>query len=167
MEISRIDDAIDMFCKSKELGILRDYLFSALVLDSKSFIINNGDYRVENKVDLGHGMFAIEQKYKLDNSGIFESHRKYVDFQLIISGVECMEVGNIDSFNIKCDYDEVKDITLFDAKRDVSKIILYPRDLLVLFSNDIHRGGLVVNKNLDVIFKSVVKVPKSILKFRF
>lgn len=167
MEISKIDYAIDMFSKSKALCELKDYLFTVINIDSNNLVLNDGDLRVERKIDLSYGMFAIEQKYRLNDKCIFESHREYVDFQLVISGIEAIEVGDIDSFDIRDDYDCNKDVTLFDQKREVSKIIAYPRDLIVFFPNDIHRCGLKTNNHCDVVFKSVVKVPYSLLKFRF
>ena len=168
VKISKIDYAIDMFSKSEALVILRDYLLSVLDCDGENLILDNCNLRVERKIDLGYEMFAIEQKYRLNDECIFESHRKYIDFQLIISGVECIEVGDRDSFDIKNEYDLNKDITLFNQRREVSRMIVYPRDLVVFFPNDVHRCGLKVGQiHSNLIFKSVVKVPCSLLKFRF
>ncbi|HET7536223.1 MAG TPA: YhcH/YjgK/YiaL family protein, partial [Candidatus Didemnitutus sp.] len=49
------------------------------------------------KIDLGGGTFAIEQVYqaKPRTEGFFESHRKYVDVQVIVEGIEAMEVEDI------------------------------------------------------------------------
>src|SRR5437660_855393 len=49
------------------------------------------------KVDLGGGVFAMEQVYetKPRADGFFESHRKYVDLQVIVAGEELMEVIDV------------------------------------------------------------------------
>ena len=49
------------------------------------------------KHDLGGGVFAIEQAYesKPRAEGFFESHRKYLDIQVVVTGRETMELADL------------------------------------------------------------------------
>lgn len=142
------------------------YMFNAINKDSNiyrrilSLCCDNG--RVEQKFDLGSGVVAIEQSYKLNDNGIFESHKKYVDFQLIINGSECMKIGFEQCFRSINTYDDNKDMINYDAIKNVSSLNLYENNLLVLFPEDIHAGGFKLNDN--IVFKSVLKVPLSLLR---
>ncbi|WP_181881786.1 YhcH/YjgK/YiaL family protein [Helicobacter sp. MIT 14-3879] len=169
LEINNIEY---MFNTNKKLHTLYNYLYSAL--DKSSSIYsrilsldckNHRDYRVEQSIDLGSNILAIEQSYTLSNGGLFESHRKFVDFQLIVYGSECMEIGFASSFNTINDYDESKDLINYNCISKVSKINLYAYNILVLFPSDIHRGGLKLEN--DIVFKSVLKVPISLVKPKF
>lgn len=157
-----------MFNKSESLQILYRYLLEAL--DSSSIIYNRivsldckGD-RIENKIDLGFGMVAIEQSYKL-NGGRFESHKQFIDFQLMIRGAEYMEFGDISDFEIDTKYDANKDLILYHHRSEVSKMLLQSGKIAVFFPYDVHCGGIIAN--CDIVYKSVVKVPSKLLKFCF
>ena len=157
-----------MFNRSKALESLYRYLLESLDsnLDIYRRIVSLDckNDRVENKIDLGFGMIAIEQSYKL-NGGNFESHNKYIDFQLMIKGAEYMEFGNVNDFNISSKYDENKDVILYHQNNNVSKILLKEKTLVVFFPYDVHRGGL--RDSFDVVYKSVIKVPHTLLNFYF
>lgn len=155
----------NMFVKSDALKALYKYLTSVFDTDiyERILALKNESQRVESKYDLGYEMFAIEQFYN-GSYTCFESHEKYIDFHVLVSGLECIEVGNSFSFEIKNNYSSKLDAAFYNKKREVSKILLYPMDLVVLFPHDIHSCSSAEGGD---IFKSVVKVPKELLKFRF
>lgn len=157
-----------MFNKSEALQVLYKYLSESLDsnLDTYKRITNLDckNDRIENRVDIGFGMIAIEQSYKV-NDGNFESHNKYIDFQLMIKGAEYMEFGSINDFEISSEYDENKDVIFYHKNNNTSKILLKENTLAVFFPYDVHRGGLRVD--CDIVYKSVIKVPHKLLKFYF
>src|SRR5688500_5763590 len=53
--------------------------------------------RATERIELADGAFAIEQVYrtKLRADGFFESHRKYIDVQVVLEGEERIEVEDI------------------------------------------------------------------------
>ena len=124
--------------------------------------LNCGDSRVEKTIDLGDDIRAIEQSYVLQNSGIFEAHRAFVDFQFVAKGSEIMKVGFGGAFEPINEYDATKDCQHFTAFSTPSSIALYENALLILTPNDIHAGGFELDSK--VVFKSVLKVPTSLLK---
>ncbi len=170
--IANVNDISLMFKRTNALNVLWEYLHNAIDINSAIYKrilgLDCSNGRVEAKFDLGFGMCAIEQSYVLGGDICFESHKKYVDFQLVVFGSECMQVGQICSFIPKMQYNITKDVILYDnvesnvqdSTMDLSRIssmILYPQTLLVLFPSDIHAGGIKVAS--DIVFKSVIKVP--------
>ena len=135
-------------------------------LDSATYArileLNCGDLRIESSVDLGSGIRAIEQSYRLQNSGVFEAHRAFVDFQFVVRGSEIMKVGFKSAFAPINEYDYANDRQNFTALKSPSNIALYENALLILTPKDIHAGGFALDS--AVVFKSVLKVPTKLLK---
>lgn len=167
--LGNLYDFESMFNKSEALQILYNYLLDAM--NENSYIhhriinLNCNDTRVENKIDIGFGIIAIEQSYKLGNGGEFESHNNFVDFQLLISGSEYMEFGSIRDFDIASDYDITRDVIFYHKHLNVSKALLNRGSIIVFFPYDVHRGGILFSD--DIVYKSVIKVPSKLLKFCF
>lgn len=141
-------------------------MISAYFADSANITrilsLNCGGGRAESSLDLGNGIRAIEQSYILQNSGIFEAHREFVDFQFVAKGSEIMKVGDFSAFAAINEYDSTKDFQNFVPLKSPSKIALYENSLLILTPNDIHAGGFALDS--ASVFKSVLKVPTSLLK---
>lgn len=167
--IGKYNSLKSMFYKTPALNDLSLYLSQAL--DSSSEIYRRIlEVNGESKTELGHGIFAIEQKYGLKDQkqAFFESHLKYVDFQLIVHGEEFFLLGDRTSFNEKERRIE-SDLIVYEANFMASQIYLKAGDLAVFFENDVHSGGLALS-GLEVskmVYKSVVKVPKELLKLKF
>ena len=138
-----------------------DYFLDSATME-RILSLNCGDLRVENSVDLGSGIRAIEQSYRLQNSGIFEAHREFVDFQFVAQGSEIMKVGSESAFEPINEYNATKDCQNFVPLKSPSQIVLYENALLILTPKDIHAGGFALDSR--VVFKSVLKVPTKLLK---
>lgn len=121
-----------------------------------------GNSRIEKSVDLDNKITAIEQSYMLKNSGTFEAHRKFVDFQFVLKGSEIMKIGFANAFSAINEYNATKDVQNFTPFLTPSSIALYENALLILTPHDIHAGGFTLDSK--VVFKSVLKVPTSLLK---
>lgn len=124
--------------------------------------LDSANNRAEFEVALKGGIRAIEQSYKLMDDGIFESHKKYVDFQFVARGSEVMKVGFMSNFVALDRYDEKNDVINYTAIAAPSLVRLYEGDLLILAPRDIHAGGF--KSQSEVVFKSVLKVPLDLLK---
>lgn len=122
--------------------------------------------RVELSYPLSNGARAIEQTYYLKDSkeAFYETHRLFVDFQLVVMGYEYMQFGDIDHFEVQQDYDANRDLTVHKKRPELtySQIILRAGDLAIFFPHDVHAGGLepyVSNPTQCKVKKSVIKVP--------
>lgn len=114
------------------------------------------------KIELGGGVFAIEQVYqtKPRSEGFFESHRKYVDVQVIVEGVEAMEVEDTSRLSITQPYLAERDLIKYADTISASRLLVRAGDAAIFFPVDGHMPGLRVAAESAVLArKTVVKVP--------
>jgi YhcH/YjgK/YiaL family protein len=110
--------------------------------------------------DISEGTFALEQVYltKPRNQGVYESHRKYVDVQVIVAGEEFMEVTHPDTLTIRDAYNPDRDATFYLDATHGSRLHLRPGDAAIYFPDDAHHGALPV-AGPQLVRKVVLKVP--------
>jgi len=87
-----------------------------------------------------------------------ESHQKYVDFQLIVEGIEEMHYIDTSKLTVDAPYDKSKDLSTYKPHSHTSKFLLESGDLAVFFPEDGHIG-LSMYKEPSLIRKVVIKVP--------
>jgi len=113
-----------------------------------------------HRVELADGAFAIEQVYRSRprSEGFFESHRKYIDVQLVVAGEEWMEVEDLARLKATQAYDPDRDLILFADPPTASRLLVRAGDGAVFFPEDGHMPTLCVSAPA-LVRKSVVKVP--------
>lgn len=105
-----------------QLNIVKEYICEALNPQSEihkrisTLQIPQSQDRIEVSYPLELGIRAIEQSYYLKSAknAFFETHRAYLDFQLVISGYEYMCIGDKDTFDVKIPYDEARDLIVYE-----------------------------------------------------
>jgi biofilm protein TabA len=112
------------------------------------------------RIELTDGAFAIEQVYpaKLRPEGFFESHRKYIDVQVIVAGEEAMEVDDISRLVISEAYNPERDFVKYADTAAASRLMLRTGDTAIFFPVDGHMPGLK-SAGPVLVRKTVVKVP--------
>lgn len=113
------------------------------------------------RVELANGLFAIEQVYrsKPRAEGFFESHRKYIDIQVVLAGEEFMEVTEIGHLPVKTAYDADRDVIIYADYRGASVLRFQAGEAGVYFPVDGHMPGLMGASGAQLVRKTVVKVP--------
>lgn len=113
------------------------------------------------RVELAGGCFAIEQAYdsKLRAESFFESHRKYIDIQVVIAGEEVMELADIARLPVRQPYDAERDVIIYADYAEASLLRLKAGEAAVFFPVDGHMPGLRAGANATAVRKTVVKVP--------
>jgi len=113
------------------------------------------------RIELGHGAYAIEQVYasKPRAEGFFESHRRYIDVQVIVEGCEQMEVVDVARAVVRDPYNEERDFLIYQDAHDASVVKLRAGEVAVFFPVDIHMPSLRLGAAAVVVRKTVVKVP--------
>ena len=114
------------------------------------------------KKDLGQGIFALEQIFETKEikDCFYESHKKYVDIQIMLEGYEIMHLFDISSDKASfLSYDEQTDFCIYDVKNEiVTSLFMTPGDTYVFFPNDGHLG-MLKNNDKSFVKKTVIKVP--------
>ncbi|MGL2721901.1 YhcH/YjgK/YiaL family protein [Helicobacter pylori] len=165
-----------LFKKTQALEILHEYLKEVMQKGSgANQRVLNLATNTEFQVPLGHGIFSIEQSYCLEHAkeskkGFFESHKKYVDFQLVVKGVEGAKVVDISRAMVKTPYDEKKDLIVYEPAAEVSFLRLHAGMLAIFFESDAHALRFYEESfekyRAEPIFKAVVKAPKGLIKLK-
>lgn len=146
--------------KKSQLIHVFDYLDSALDESNEVHkrILSNSEPSFL-LVDLDDGCVALEQVFYTKSRAdcFFESHKKYIDFQLLLSGQEQMELIDKDKLEFE-KYDEYKDFIFYGNTDEATKLVMNKEDLAIFFPDDAHMG-LPLFKEKQLVYKTVVKVP--------
>ena len=116
---------------------------------------------VTERVELEGGAFALEQVYQArPRAEVFlESHRKYIDVQVIVSGAERMEVQDITRLSESQAYLEERDLIKYVDSTDTSHLAMTLGNVAIFFPSDGHLSALLPTVGPVLVRKSVVKVP--------
>ena len=116
---------------------------------------------VTERVELEGGAFALEQVYqaKPRPEVFLESHRKYIDVQVIVAGAERMEVQDIARLTISQAYLEERDLIKYVDTADTSHLVMTPGNVAIFFPVDGHLSTLLPVMGQVLVRKSGVKVP--------
>ena len=108
---------------------------------------------------LGDALFAMVQEYDTKESSAcrFEGHRRYIDVQYIISGVEGMNVMEKSRAEAVTEYDHQTDVTFFAPAEDTTLLTVRGGEFALFYPHDIHRPGVAVEVPAPVR-KIVVKI---------
>ncbi|MDO4639169.1 MAG: YhcH/YjgK/YiaL family protein [Leptotrichia hongkongensis] len=123
--------------------------------ENKILSLVNGSYDVGyNNIKMNLGKYFT----KKENDKFWESHKKYLDVQIMINGTEKVAINDIRDMEVKS-FDEEKDLTILEGDKAFD-IIMKTGDVLVFFPNDVHKPELNVSENDDSgnIRKIVTKV---------
>ncbi len=104
----------------------------------------------------GKNVYVLVQEYtsKLKEQGKWEAHRRYVDLQYIVSGVEKMGFASLDRMKLG-DYNPDKDFQALSGEGVF--LPLGPGDFMLLWPQDAHMPGMAAESPVPVK-KVVVKI---------
>lgn len=137
-------------------GAVRDciYKLSNMIHDSliKERVRKAVDYIVGiDKNVLKGGRYEVDENFyfnvqeyetKEENECRLESHRKYVDIQYIIEGVEQIDTAYTESLKVDVPYNSESDIIFWEDTPDVMNNILTKGSIAVFYPNNAHRPGM-------------------------
>jgi biofilm protein TabA len=110
---------------------------------------------------VGDSVYLLIQEYltKPVSEKRWESHQRYIDIQILISGTEYMGYAPTASLTIKDEYNETKDVTFYqDLPPGPSSAILVPAlSFAVFYPHDAHKPGVHLAME-SAVKKAVIKV---------
>lgn len=115
---------------------------------------------VTERVELSGGAFGLEQVYnpKARPEGFFESHRRYIDVQVVVEGEELMEVEDITRLKPSEPFNAERDLAKYSDTTVASVLRMRAGDAAVFFPQDGHMPSLRWRAE-GLVRKTVVKVP--------
>lgn len=138
----------------------KQYHLNQVAWDKAFAYLKNTDLkalRTGRHVIDGNNVYAIvtEAPTKDYDKTAFESHRKYIDLQYVISGEEKMAKAPLASVTVNKPYDEAADIAYYTGE---GKMYTVPAATFMLFfPSEAHRPNITPGGN-KVVKKIVVKV---------
>lgn len=113
------------------------------------------------RVELTAGVYAMEQVYgtKPRPEGVFESHRKFIDLQVLLEGEEILEVIDLARVTVRQAYDAEKDYALYADHAEGSRLRLRAGEAAVFYPVDVHMPSLRCGAAAVRVRKTVVKIP--------
>lgn len=172
-EVIAVCDYISPF-KGGE-GAVRDFVEYLILLNStgryssslEDRCLNAADYLSQLKneeltlgrhdVDEDFFYNVIEYDTTDDADKLYESHRQYVDIQLVLSGEEIIQVVDVNNLQLKQLYDSSRDFALYKSSDHAASIVLRPRSVMILYPKDAHRS-MSIKGRVSRILKIVGKV---------
>ena len=114
---------------------------------------------VTDRHDLAGGAFALEQAYlsKPRAEAFLESHRKYIDVQVVVVGEEIQEVVDIVRMIVDAPYNPERDLVKYHDFKDTSWLSARDGVVGIYFPVDGHISRAIAQPVL--VRKTVVKVP--------
>jgi biofilm protein TabA len=112
------------------------------------------------RIDLSGGAFALEQAYqtKVRSEGFFESHRAFIDVQVIVEGEELIEVSDVNRLKVTEDFTPARDLIKYELANAASVLRISAGQAAVFFPIDGHMPSLALALP-GLVRKTVVKVP--------
>lgn len=138
------------------------YVEDLLRADSPARLRLRGIAKGESqKIELAGGAFAIEQVYetKARADGFFESHRKYIDVQVVVEGEELMEVVDASRIATRGEFSADRDFQAYEDCTATSQFRVMPGEATIFFPVDVHMPTLRTGPSPVLVRKTVVKVP--------
>ncbi len=113
-----------------------------------------GTYEVDGK-----RLYYMVQRYNTKPAAErrFESHRKYADIQVVLSGREIMGYHHVPGLEVTSPYDEAKDIMFFGMPSDYIELKVGTGEFVVLFPDEGHMPQVQMGSPTQVV-KIVFKV---------
>ena len=130
--------------------------------DNIKEFIKNIDKDIElGRYELDNGAYDNVEQYltKSVSEGKFESHKKYIDIQLLLSGSEKIYYNYDINLPQLEPYNENKDITFYET--EVSKsdyVTLDGTNFMLIFPHELHAPQIMA-KTQQKVKKVVVKLP--------
>ena len=101
-----------------------------------------------------------EYKTKLHENCKLEAHKKYIDIQLLFSGVEELDYTSLDGLTVSEPYDETRDIMFFaSTDRVLNKVVLESGKFVLLYPHEAHQPQMAYKNVPSGVKKVVVKIP--------
>ena len=159
MIFTNINDKLQNSSLTKDIQFCIDY---AGKNREKILSLENGSYDVDyNGIKMNVGKYFT----KKEEDKFWESHKKYLDVQIMIDGSERVAINDIRNMREKS-FDSERDLVILEGNK-LFDIVIENGDVLVFFPNDVHKPELDIfnseneekcEDNKKIVTKVVFKI---------
>lgn len=117
------------------------------------------ELETEGRID-GDGYYVMLQEYntKPESEGRWETHKRYIDIQYIVSGAEVTKYTNSSNLGEIIESDEERDFYFYRNAVCEDSMTVRNGEFVIFFPEDGHKPSLHVDGGLMEVRKMVVKV---------
>ena len=123
--------------------------------------LNNMDLKKleSGKHVINEWLYINVQEYMTKNISDckYESHKKYVDIQMMINGIEAIETSDVDKLELETEYNEESDVMFWKRKNNQMRTVITDKSYVILYPQNAHMPCIAVDKPVKVK-KLVAKV---------
>jgi len=102
---------------------------------------------------------VVEYETRGPEDAVLETHRKYVDIQVMLAGRERLEWFPVEGLAVRTPYDADKDVTFYDRHgTGPTGVDMAPGLFVALFPEDAHMPSLMTGSRPAPVKKAVVKI---------
>ena len=112
-----------------------------------------GTYEIE-----GRDLYVMVQDSETRLEGFLETHKKYIDVQVLISGEEMVYCDWGYGLETETPYNEEKDFEFFKDREDKIEFVFAGGEFMILFPHDAHKPAMIYGDKQTVCKKLVFKV---------
>lgn len=89
-----------------------------------------------------------------------EAHKKYIDIQIMLDGVEELDYTDVDGLEVSEAYDRARDVMFFARpERVLNKVVLSSGKFVLLYPHEAHQPQMAYKNSSAQVKKVVVKIP--------
>lgn len=127
----------------------------------KNFILNIDKDIKAGKYEISENAYINIDEYETrdENTIKLEAHRKYIDIQFLIDGVERIYTTDIDGLEVSEKYSDEKDVEFYQTpKRPLNLSYLTKNKFILLYPDDAHSPCINFDNLSRKVKKAVVKI---------
>lgn len=110
--------------------------------------------------EIGDGAYASIETYAPHPFRHYETHCRYIDVQVVVSGEEYIYIGSPAEMKEERAYDPAKDIAFLTQETNKGiPVAMKAGDMLVIWPHEAHAPGCAKADGAQSVRKIVVKVP--------
>lgn len=89
----------------------------------------------------------------------FEAHKKYIDIQMLLFGVEELDFMSVEGLSVSDEYDSKRDIMFFqNPDKLADRVILKSGKFAIIYPHEAHKPQMNINGLSHTVKKVVVKI---------
>lgn len=101
-----------------------------------------------------------EYTTKLHENCKLEAHKKYIDIQIMLDGVEELDYTDVEALEVSEPYDAARDVMFFEKpERILNKVVLAAGKFVLLYPHEAHQPQMAYKNSSAQVKKVVVKIP--------
>ena len=106
----------------------------------------------------GDEVFFNLQEYETKHTQKLEAHKKYIDIQYIVKGIERMEFAETSKLKVTESYNPDKDVKFLEEPKVIDASIVEAGEYRIFYPEDAHRPGLCVDNKPAKVKKILAKI---------